>query len=114
LWLDDALGRYAARIYKADNYVPSAGNPYNLKFFQLVCQPKLTISTQFQLLFDASAGTNIFNQLPVILPISGLNIDGSPDYTHYLQIGFSLLQDRTTAPACKGLQPLNAPPGVTQ
>ena len=27
MWLYDALGRYATRIYKADNYVPSAGNP---------------------------------------------------------------------------------------
>jgi hypothetical protein len=96
--------------------VPSAGNPSNLKFYDLVCQPKLTISTQFQLLFDVSAGTNVFNAFPIILPISGLNIDGSPDYTHYLQIAFTLKQaapNTLKAQACKALQPQNAPAAVT-
>jgi hypothetical protein len=111
LWLDDALKRYTNRIYKRDNYWPSAGNLQNLMFYDLVCQPKLTISTQFQLLFDVSAGTNIFNASPIILPISGLTIDGSPDYTHYLQIAFTLKQaDSASIKACKALQPQNAPP----
>jgi hypothetical protein len=114
MWLEDALGRYAKRIYKADNLVVGAGNPYNAKFYNLVCQPNLTISTQFQLLFDVSAGTNVFNAFPIILPISGLNIDGSPDYTHYLQIAFTLKQpdDPETSAACKALQPQNAPAAV--
>jgi hypothetical protein len=114
LWLDDSLKRYTVRIYKADNLVPAAGNPQNKIFFDLVCRPKLTISTQFQLLFDVSAGTNLFNAFPIILPISGLNIDGSPDYTHYLQIAFTLKQsdDPDVSKACKALQPQNAPPGV--
>jgi hypothetical protein len=94
--------------------VPSAGNPNNLKFYDLVCRPKLTISTQFQLLFDVSAGTNVFKTFPIILPISGLNIDGSPDYTHYLQIAFALRQsdDPMVSKACKALQPQNAPAAV--
>jgi hypothetical protein len=110
LWLDDALRRYTCRIYKADSpfleptCIPhtddpfwySAGNPKHLPFYQLVCQPKLTISTQFQLLFDASAGANILNVSPIILPISGLNIDGSPDYTHFLQVAFTLKPDEAT------------------
>jgi hypothetical protein len=112
MWLDDALRRYTIRIYKADNLVPSAGNPNNLKFYDLVCQPKLTISTQFQLLFDVSAGTNIFNAFPIILPISGLNIDASPDYTHYLQIAFTLKQSKADSEACAALQPQNAPAAV--
>lgn len=112
MWLDDALGRYKTRIYKPDNYVPSVGNPYNVKFYDLVCQPKLTISTQFQLLFDVSAGTSVFHAVPIILPISGLNIDGSPDYIHYLQIAFTLKQDTGRAEVCKALQPGNAPSSV--
>jgi len=110
LALSFSLRRYAQRIYNPDSW-PSAGNPNNKTFYQLVCQPKLTISTQFQLLFDISGGTAAFNTFPILLPISGLTVDGSPDYTHYLQIAFTLRQgDKASAEACKALQPSNAPP----
>jgi hypothetical protein len=84
LWLSDALKRYKERLD-----VQGYGAPGET-FADRVCQPKLTIATQFQLLFDVSAGTNIFHALPIILPVSGLNIDASPDYTHFIQIIFSL------------------------
>ena len=100
LWLSDALSRYKKRLEEKE--YGAAGET----FIDRVCQPKLTITTQFQLLFDVSAGTNVFQAVPIILPISGLNIDASPDYTHYIQIIFSLRPygkyDST------GLRPINS------
>jgi len=84
LWLSDALKRYKKRLDEQGYGAPGE------TFADRVCQPKLTIATQFQLLFDVSAGTNVFQAFPIILPISGLNIDASPDYTHFIQIIFSL------------------------
>jgi hypothetical protein len=83
LWLSDALEHYKNRL-GPDVYGPGAA------FADHVCQPKLTISTQFQLLFDISAGTNILQAVPILLPVSGLNVDASPDYTHFIQIIFAL------------------------
>jgi hypothetical protein len=85
LWMSDALGQYKKRLeVKQDGRAP------NQTFADGVCQPKLTITTQFQLLFDISAGTSVLQSIPIILPVSGLNLDASPDYTHYIQIIFSL------------------------
>jgi hypothetical protein len=116
LWLSDALRRYKQRI-EAD----SLGN--GITFDDRVCQPKLTVATQFQLLFDVSAGTNILQAVPILLPISGLNVDASPDYTHFLQIIFSLRpsgkfnddgtpydkETRNRIEACTALQTTNPP-----
>ncbi len=84
LWLSAALQRYKDRLGE-EGY-----GGISTAFVDRVCQPKLTVTTQFQLLFDISAGTNILQLVPIILPISGANVDVSPDYTHYLQIIFSL------------------------
>lgn len=55
------------------------------------CMTKLTLKTQFQLLFDFSGGANI-GALPgfYILPVSGLNFDASPAFTHTIQIALAL------------------------
>jgi hypothetical protein len=112
LWLSDALQRYKKRLNELGYNAPG------LTFADRVCQPKLTISTQFQLLFDASAGTNIYQASPIILPISGLNVDASPDYTHYVQIIFALLpagdQGKNRAEACDALQTTNPPASAHQ
>jgi hypothetical protein len=102
LYLKEALTRYREKFYAHQG---ASGT-----FLGHVCQAKLTTSTQFQLLFDASAGANVLNALPIVLPISGLNVDASPDYTHYLQIGFTLRQDMNGTDACAAIQPKNPPP----
>jgi hypothetical protein len=99
LWLANALDRYKK------NFIERGYQVSGVTFADRVCQPKLTISTQFQLLFDISAGTNIFQSIPIILPISGVNLDASPDYTHFIQIIFSLRPDPNRADACAALQP---------
>ena len=104
LYLNESLARYKARLTSPEGA--------SRTFLQIVCQPKLTISTQFQLLFDVSAGTNAFNTAPILLPISGLTIDASPDYTHFLQIGFTLRQDNQLA--CKKIQPNIPPPPISR
>jgi hypothetical protein len=121
LWLSDALKRYKERL-GAQGYGPGE------TFADRVCQPKLTITTQFQLLFDVSAGTNILQAVPIILPISGLNIDASPDYTHSIQIIFALrprgkykangiepishTETQERIDACQALQSSNPPAAV--
>lgn len=85
LWLSKALRQYKTRLLVKEDYRAS-----DQTFADGVCQPKLTITTQFQLLFDVSAGTSILQSIPIIFPVSGLNIDASPDYTHFIQIIFSL------------------------
>jgi hypothetical protein len=118
LWLSDAMQHYKNRL-GPDVYGPGA------TFADHVCQPKLTISTQFQLLFDISAGTNVLQAVPILLPVSGLNVDASPDYTHFIQIIFSLRptgrfdvhgdpypKDRETlmrVAACEALKTTNPP-----
>lgn len=103
LWLSDALKQYKRRIEVEAYQIPGE------TFDDRVCQPKLTISTQFQLLFDVSAGTNVLQATPIILPISGTNVDASPDYTHFVQIIFSLRPDPRYAKACDALQTTNPP-----
>jgi hypothetical protein len=61
LWLANALQRYKQRL-GPEVYGPGES------FADNVCQPKLTISTQFQLLFDLSAGTNVLQTLPSSSP----------------------------------------------
>jgi len=117
LWLAEALHRYKDRL-GAKGYGPGS------TFADRVCQPKLTISTQFQLLFDVSAGTSILQAIPIILPISGVNVDASPDYTHSIQIIFALrpngryeengiepfdTETRTRVDACQALTTQNPP-----
>jgi hypothetical protein len=85
LWLAKALQQYKKRL----EVKPDSRAPYET-FADGVCQPSLTITTQFQLLFDISAGSSILQSIPILLPISGLSIDASPDYTHSIQIIFSL------------------------
>jgi hypothetical protein len=99
LWLANALNSYKK------NFIERGYQVSGVTFSDRVCQPKLTISTQFQLLFDISAGTNIFQSVPIILPISGVNLDASPDYTHFVQIIFSLRPDPNRVDACAALQP---------
>jgi hypothetical protein len=53
------------------------------------CMTKLTLSTQFQFVFDAKSGINPIGG-PFILPVSGLNGEFSPAFTHSLQIVFGL------------------------
>jgi hypothetical protein len=118
LWLGDSLQRYKDRIEAESHF-------HGITFSDSVCAPKLTISTQFQLLFDISAGTSILKAVPILLPVSGLNIDASPDYTHSIQIIFSLrpvgrfdlngnpykddLDTKNRVDACAALQTQNPP-----
>ena len=53
------------------------------------CMTKLTLFTQFQFVFDAKSGINPIGG-PFILPITGLNGEFSPAFTHSLQIVFAL------------------------
>lgn len=99
LWLANAISRYEKNFNERGYQVSG------MTFADRVCEPKLTISTQFQLLFDISAGTNVFQSIPIILPISGVNLDASPDYTHFIQIIFSLRPDPKRRDACTALQP---------
>jgi hypothetical protein len=104
LRLKDALDRYKERLNERE------GDAHT--FYYNACQPKLTISTQFQLLFDVSAGANPLAFTPILLPISGLNIDASPDYTHYLQIAFALKETKGNVARCKTIEPPPTPPSI--
>ena len=92
-WLDDWLSRYkiAHATYIEDD-------PF-------VCDTKVTLKSQFQIVVDVSAGVNAFSTPPIILPISGFNVDASPDYSHTLQVSFALKDnDPKHAAYCSGLQ----------
>jgi hypothetical protein len=54
-----------------------------------VCMNKLTLQTQFAILVDAKAGLNPLGET-YILPISGLNVEIQPKFTHSLQISLYL------------------------
>ena len=58
-----------------------------------VCMTKLTLQTQFVILVDAKAGVNPFLGSTYILPISGLNLEIQPKFTHSLQITLYLEPD---------------------
>jgi hypothetical protein len=93
LWLDDWLARY-----KSSETAYARTDPY-------VCNTKVTLKSQFQVVIDVSAGVNPIGQLPIILPISGFNVDASPDFSHSLQISFSLKDpDPKHAAYCSALE----------
>jgi hypothetical protein len=75
LWLQDWLTRFKAQVQKQPPFV---------------CNTKVTLKTQFEIAADVSAGVNPLMVSPIILPISGLNVDGNPDWQHTLQISFAL------------------------
>jgi hypothetical protein len=90
---------------KCDNHASRLIVPLDLKswfvrFFERVrrdeidpgaaCLTKITLKTQFQLLFDINGGMTPFFGNAFILPISGLNGDFSPAFTHSLQITFAI------------------------
>jgi hypothetical protein len=79
LWLDDWLSRY--KPYREDSL--QKGEPF-------VCGTKVTLKSMFKVLYDVSAGVNAFAAPPIILPISGFNVDASPDYSHSIAISFAL------------------------
>jgi hypothetical protein len=90
LWLQDWLLRFKS----SQRYYPV-----------FVCNSKVTLHSSFQLGVDVSAGVNPFLAPPLILPISGLNIDANPDYVHTLQISFALKDSNPDhARYCSGLE----------
>ncbi len=92
-WLDDWLSRY-----KSAHETYTQDDPF-------VCDTKVTLKSQFQIVVDASAGVNAFAIAPIILPVSGFNVDASPDYMHTLQVSFALKDnDSKHAAYCSGLQ----------
>jgi hypothetical protein len=75
------------------------------KYPKFVCNSKLTLTTAFTVGLDVSAGVNAFLTPPLILPISGLNIDANPDYVHQLTVSFALKDnDEKHARYCKGIE----------
>lgn len=78
LWLDDWLRRYEDYRERSIQKVP------------FVCNTKITLKSMFKVLYDVSAGVNAFAAPPIILPISGFNVDASPDYSHSIAISFAL------------------------
>jgi hypothetical protein len=79
---------------------------------ETACISKVTLKTQFQLIVPIKGGVNPLFGTAFILPISGLNFEYSPAFTHSLQVAFSL---NRKGPANKAGCP-NAPatqPGVS-
>jgi hypothetical protein len=84
LWLSDWLSKYSLYQKNVVEGKPGeAGEPF-------VCAGKVTLKSQFLIGVDVSAGVNAFMTPPIILPISGVNVDGNPDYTHSIQITLAL------------------------
>jgi hypothetical protein len=54
------------------------------------CMSKVTLKTQFQLVVPIKGGVNPVFGTAFILPISGLNFEFTPAFTHTLQVAFSL------------------------
>jgi hypothetical protein len=74
----------------------------NLDF---VCNTKVTLHSTFQIAVDVSAGVNPLLVSPIILPVSGINLDANPAYQHSLQISFALKDpNERHATYCSGLQ----------
>jgi hypothetical protein len=86
LWLDDWLVGY--KKYREEHL--DEVEPF-------VCGTKVTLKSMFKVLYDVSAGVNAFVAPPIILPISGFNVDASPDYSHSIAISFAL-QDQKHFP----------------
>ena len=77
------------------------------------CMSRVTVKTQFQLVVPIKGGVNPLFGTAFILPISGLNFEFSPAFTHTLQVAFSL--NRHGPPNKPGVCP-NTPstqPGVS-
>jgi hypothetical protein len=71
-----------------------------------ICNSKVTLKSAFQVVVDVSAGVNAFMTPPIILPISGFNVDASPDHMHSIQITFTLTDpNKDHAAYCKALAP---------
>ena len=66
LWLNDWLSHY--KSYEAWS---AHDDPF-------ICNTKVTLKSAFQVVVDVSAGVNAFMAPPIILPISGFNVDASP------------------------------------
>jgi hypothetical protein len=75
LWLKDWLIKYKASVEKQPKFI---------------CNTKVTLKTQFKVAVDVSAGVNPLLSTPLLLPISGFNIDASPDWLHSLSITFAM------------------------
>jgi hypothetical protein len=61
------------------------------------CMTKVTLKTQFQLVVAIKGGANPLFGSAFILPISGLNFEFSPVFTHSLQIAFALKRHKQEA-----------------
>jgi hypothetical protein len=93
LWLQDWLLKY------------KNSEETDQKSLQFVCNTKVTLHSQFQIAADVSAGVNGVLNAPIILPISGLNVDASPSWQHSLQISFAIKDpDPKHAAYCGGLE----------
>ena len=55
-----------------------------------VCLSKLTLKSQFALVYDASASLNPIIGSTYIVPISGFTLEATPAVTNYIQIVFNL------------------------
>jgi hypothetical protein len=88
LSLDDWLKRYSS-------YAQS-----DLRNEPFVCGTKVTLKSSFKILMDVSAGVNAFMTPPIILPISGFNVDASPDYTHSIAVTFALKDNANNGAYC--------------
>jgi hypothetical protein len=62
----------------------------NVNETSAACMSKLTLQTQFMLLVDVSGGTNPIFGTSFIVPISGINVDYNPTFTHSLTIALAL------------------------
>lgn len=94
LWLDNWLTQYKGYLDKKTKDEP------------WVCNTKVTLKSAFQIVVDVSAGVNAFMVPPIILPISGFNVDGSPDWQHSIAITFALQDAGPEGHSnyCSGLQ----------
>lgn len=85
LYLREWLESFFAQLRSIEDEQPTP------TVLRKACLTKLTLKTQFQLLFDFSGGANpaALSGLFVI-PVSGLNFDASPAFTHSIQITFAI------------------------
>ncbi len=66
------------------------------------CLTKLTVQTQFVIVVDAKAGLTPFTGTTYILPVSGVNAEIQPKFTHSLQITLYLEpEDHRVCPIAK-------------
>jgi hypothetical protein len=79
----------------------------------VACVTKLTLKTQFILLFDFSGAANL-NVVPTLalVPVNGLSFDASPAFTHTLQIVFSMASNHNSSVCGKTSEPARISPTV--